>query len=75
MGADQVLRGAHRLPIAQKTHGAARRPQADAIPFEDLSEQWRSMPRNEGIKKIFFLVSLAAFLGYYAFLAFLILLR
>lgn len=75
MGADQVLRGAHRLPIARTTLAAARRPQADAIPFEDLSQQWRTMPRRDGIKKIFFLTSLAAFAGYYAFLGFLILIR
>lgn len=69
MGADQVLRGADGLPAAYTSFAAPRQP------FEDLSEQWRTMPRRDGIKKIFFMVSLAAFTGYYAFLAFIAFLR
>ena len=67
MGADQVLRGAQ--------NPAALRRQAKAVEFEKFGKQWQTMPRDGGIRKILFLASLATAIGYYAFLAVLLIVR
>jgi hypothetical protein len=68
MGADQVLSPGYAIPTLVDEHPVRNGE------FQTLGQQWRTMSRGQGAKKIIFLASVAAAAGYYLFLGILFLL-
>lgn len=70
MGADHVLSRPFALRASPAV--AADQPVRDGQ-FQTLREQWRTMARGQGLKKLIFVTSLAAAGAYYLFLGVLLL--